>query len=123
MISSAHRTASAIALTVAGLFARCQTGGVLMQHITTRYHGPTNTKGSRISARAEAKTRYFHRDCAESIEEAHKHAAEALANELWSAHGYKLTDMVGYQIDGNSWMWFFADDPFCQRFKITPASK
>ena len=89
-----------------------------MQHITTQYFGPSSTKGSRIQAKAEAKTRYFHRDCAESADEAHKHAAETLASELWCTHGYKLTEMVGYQVDNGTWMWFFTDDPWRQVFKI-----
>jgi hypothetical protein len=89
-----------------------------MQHITTQYFGPSSTKGSRIQAKAEAKTRYFHRDCAESPDEAHKHAAEALANELWSDMANKLTEMVGYQVDSGTWIWFFTDDPWRQVFKI-----
>ena len=89
-----------------------------MQHITTRYCGPTNTKGPRIQAKSNTKTRYFHRDCAESVDDAHKHAAESLANELWAGKQDKPREMLGYETDADSWTWFFAEDPWRQTLTI-----
>ena len=53
-----------------------------MQAIRTRYHGPTNTKGSRISAKAEAKMMYFGYDHALPGRENHEAAAYAYARSL-----------------------------------------
>ena len=64
-----------------------------MQAIRTRYHGPTNTMGSRISAKAESGTRYFPYDYA-SVNP-HKDAAEAFANSFgWLKDGSTLESGV-----------------------------
>lgn len=57
----------------------------LRQAIITRYHGPTNTRGSRISATAQAGRIYLAHDYSLGIEENHAKAAEAYARKSqWS---------------------------------------
>jgi hypothetical protein len=62
----------------------------MFQAIVTKYHGPTNYKGSRISARAEAGRIVVPYDHALNISDNHKAAAQALAERLgWVMHkGY-----------------------------------
>lgn len=58
-----------------------------MQAIETKYHGPTYTKGSRISARCEAGRITLERDSALGIGENHRAAAVALILKLgWYGH-------------------------------------
>jgi hypothetical protein len=73
-----------------------------MQAIRTRYHGATNTKGSRLSAKGEAKTMYFGYDHALGSELGHATAAHAYANSLgWLKDGSKLIGGVF----GNDHYW------------------
>jgi hypothetical protein len=60
-----------------------------MQTITTKYHGATNTRGSRVSATSESGIRiYIAYDDALSSEDAHRVAAQALSDKLgW---GYRM---------------------------------
>lgn len=54
-----------------------------MQTITTKYHGATNTRGSRISATSESGQRVtIAYDDALSTEQAHRVAAQALCDKL-----------------------------------------
>lgn len=53
-----------------------------MQCIRTRYVGPTNTRGSRVSAQCESGRLTLPWDCALSSEENHAAAAKALAEKL-----------------------------------------
>ncbi len=53
-----------------------------MQAILTKFHGPTNTKGARISAQSAAKKIFRPYDYALDIEENHKCAAYALMTAL-----------------------------------------
>jgi hypothetical protein len=53
-----------------------------MQAILTKYHGPTNFKGSRISAQADSCRIYLPYDHALNIEENHRAAAHAYADKL-----------------------------------------
>lgn len=62
-----------------------------MQAIRTRYHGPTNTKGSRLSAQCEAGRIYVPYDHALNLSDNHEAAAKALANRL----GWKRHPMIG----------------------------
>jgi hypothetical protein len=56
-----------------------------MQAITTKYHGPTDTKGSRVSARAQAGRTSITWDDALNSDENHRAAAQALADKFkWS---------------------------------------
>lgn len=57
----------------------------IRQAIVTRYHGPTNTRGSRISATAEAGRIYVAYDYALDATENHAAAARAFAAKWgWS---------------------------------------
>lgn len=74
----------------------------MFQAIVTKYHGPTNYKGSRISARAEAGRVIVHYDHALNIDENHKAAAQALVERLgWTvAKGYPA--LAGGALPGNA---------------------
>lgn len=66
-----------------------------MQAIQTKYHGPTDTKGSKITARAEAGRVTVPYDHALNGQENHREAARALVAKLgWtgSYHGGALPD-------------------------------
>lgn len=54
----------------------------MLQAIVTRYHGPTNHKGSRISARADAGRIMVPYDYALNVEDNHKAAAQALVERF-----------------------------------------
>ena len=78
-----------------------------MQAIRTRYHGPTDTRGSRISAKCEAGTIYVRYDHALNIDGNHKAACEAMTRELgWRGPNY--APMVEGGFDGDMY-WVFAD--------------
>lgn len=53
-----------------------------MQAIATKYIGPTNHHGSRISVSADAGRRIYSWDLALNVEENHTAAAERFAREL-----------------------------------------
>jgi hypothetical protein len=74
----------------------------MLQAIVTKYHGPTNYKGSRISARAEAGRVIVSYDHALNVDENHKAAAQALVERLgWTeAKGYPA--LVGGALPGNA---------------------
>lgn len=74
----------------------------MFQAIVTKYHGPTNYKGSRISARAEAGRIIVHYDHALNPDENHKAAAQALADRLgWTTDkGYPA--LAGGGLPGNA---------------------
>ncbi len=69
------------------------------QAIVTKYIGPSNTKGSRIKARAAAGSLTVHLDSALNIENNHAKAAEALANKYkWRGNWFMggMPDDTGY---------------------------
>lgn len=74
----------------------------MLQAIVTKYHGPTNHKGSRISARADAGRVIVSYDHALNISDNHKAAAQALADKLgWTvAHG--MPALAGGALPGNA---------------------
>ena len=74
----------------------------MLQAIVTKYHGPTNYKGSRISARAEAGRVVLAYDYALNPDENHKAAAQALAARYgWTeANGYPA--LAGGALPGNA---------------------
>jgi len=62
-----------------------------MQAIHTKYHGPTNHQGARITARCDAKRITVPYDHALSSEENHRAAAGALSNVLgWGGDTYGI---------------------------------
>lgn len=75
-----------------------------MKAIETKYHGPTNTKGSRISATdCGDHTIYISYDSALNSDDAHKAAAIALREKLnWSG------PMQGGHTK-NGMVWVFED--------------
>jgi hypothetical protein len=78
-----------------------------MQAIRTRYQCPTNTRGSRVSAKCEAGQISIPWDDALNPEENHKAACNALRAKLgWNTEHYG--DMVGGEFDG-CWYWVFDD--------------
>jgi hypothetical protein len=69
------------------------------QAITTKYIGPSNTKGSRVKAYAAAGTITIDYDDSLNSEQAHAKAARALADKFgWIGHYYQggLPDDRGY---------------------------
>lgn len=71
-----------------------------MQGIFTKYHGPTSTKGSRISARTSSGTRIYRGyDHVLSSGENHSAAAKALRDKMgWTGEmvGAGLPNQTGY---------------------------
>jgi hypothetical protein len=81
-----------------------------MQAIRTRYHGPTNTRGSRISAQCEAgrlSVPYAHEL---SLDENHKATARALRDKLgWNTYkGY--SPAFGGSFDGDTYFVFAREE-------------
>lgn len=78
-----------------------------MQAIRTKYHGPTNTRGSRISAKCGAGSISVSYDYALNIDGNHRAACDALVKKLgWDTGEY--ADMVGGEFDGAHY-WVFDD--------------
>jgi len=82
-----------------------------MQAIRTRYHGPSNVRGSRISAQCEAGKIFVSYDHALDLHDNHAAAAKALQDKLgWTTDkGYK--PMFGGVFDHDTY-WVFAN-PAC----------
>lgn len=67
------------------------------QAITTKYHGPTNTRGSRISASAEAGRIFVPYDHALSLSDNHAAAAAAFAAKWgWDGSWHGGGTAAGY---------------------------
>jgi hypothetical protein len=76
-----------------------------MQSIRTRYHGPTNTRPSAISAKCEAGSIRVSYDHSLNIADNHKAACAKMLRKLgWDAPPYG--DMVGGEFDGDTY-WVF----------------
>jgi hypothetical protein len=74
-----------------------------MQAIITKYLGPTDHRGARVKATADAGTVTVSWDHALNTEDNHRAAAEALANEYrwldggdWKLVGGSLPDGTGF---------------------------
>ena len=74
----------------------------MLQAIVTKYHGPTNYKGSRISARAEAGRVVLAYDHALNPDENHKAAAQALAERLGWKEAIGYPALAGGALPGNA---------------------
>lgn len=89
-----------------------------MKAIKTVYHGPTNTKGSRIYASAEGGNK-----CSVSYDdsvnqaEAHAIAAKALADKM----GWDGTWVGGGFAD--CYVWVIADNKYSPGFKVLKKAK
>jgi hypothetical protein len=81
-----------------------------MQAIRTRYHGPSNVRGSRISAKCEARTIYVSYDHALNSEENHRSAARELVRVMdWGKRpNTKYSHMVGGGF-AHDMYWVFQD--------------
>lgn len=78
---------------------------MMRQAIRTRYHDPTNSKGSRISAKCAAGTITVGYDHSLNVDENHQAACNALVKKLgWDSEYY--TPMVGGGFDGD-YYWAF----------------
>ena len=78
-----------------------------MQAIRTRYFGPSNTRGSRIQAKCEAKTIFVHYDDALNSSDNHKAACEQMLTLMgWTKDHGNYSNMVGGSFD-HDWYWVF----------------
>ncbi len=66
-----------------------------MQAIITTFHGPTNTRGSRYSAKCEAMTIYLSADHALSADENHKRACDELCARMDARNVAKYGSKAG----------------------------
>jgi len=81
-----------------------------MQAIITKYIGPTNTRGSRIQAKCEAKTIYVGYDHSLNAEGNHVAAAKELAEKLgWTGEWLNGGTASGY---------VFVCTGYCERFTV-----
>ena len=63
----------------------------MRQAIVTRYHGPTNYRGARVSAKADAGNVSLSWDDTLDVDGNHEKVAKALANRFgWLDHGWQL---------------------------------
>jgi len=74
----------------------------MLQAIVTRYHGPTNYKGSRVSARADAGRIILPWDYALNVDENHAAAAHALADRLGWKEAIGYPALAGGALPGNA---------------------
>lgn len=76
---------------------------MIRQAIVTTFHGPTNTKGSRVKAQCDAKTMWFSWDHALGVTENHHRAAALLAAYLgWVEPGAPIK---GGSLPGKGMAW------------------
>jgi hypothetical protein len=81
-----------------------------MQTIVTKYHGPTNTRGSRISASCAAGRISLAYDHALNADGNHDAAALALINKLgWYGQYYASGWFRGGQPDGTGNVYVLGD--------------
>ena len=77
-----------------------------MQAIITKYHGPTNTRGSRISARCAAGSVTIPFPYALNGQTAHRAAAEKLLEKLdWKTDSYG--ELLGGQLPSGDYVFVF----------------
>jgi hypothetical protein len=62
--------------------------------ITTRYAGPTNTRGSRIIATAYGKRFTVSWDYAQDVQANHESAAEYAASRMWSGKSARVSALA-----------------------------
>ena len=83
-----------------------------MQAIRTRYHGPTDTRGSRISAACEAGRIYMPYRHELNLENNHAAAVGLLVVKLgWHTSRGDRATMVGGGFDGDMY-WVFDGDMY-----------
>jgi hypothetical protein len=74
----------------------------MLQAIVTKYHGPTNHRAARISARADAGKTSVAYDHGKSPEDNHNGAAQALAYECGWTTEKGRAPLVGGALPGNA---------------------
>jgi hypothetical protein len=74
----------------------------MRQAIVTKFHGPTNHRGARVKATADAGSVTVSWDYALGIAENHLAAAVALANK----HGWP-TNLVGGSLPGSGYVFAY----------------
>jgi hypothetical protein len=87
----------------------------MYQAIVTKYLGPSNVRGSRVKATAEAGSVTLHWDDAKDTDQNHQAAARALAVKFgWDGiwHGGALPGNAGY-------VFVNEDVDNCDRFTVT----
>jgi hypothetical protein len=72
-----------------------------MLAIVTKYHGPTNTRGSRVSAAADGKRAAVAHESALDSEANHRRAVRALCDKL----GWDEDRFYGGVMDDGRWAW------------------
>lgn len=99
MQAGAHE---AVVAALGAALRKAEEGVLMFQAIVTKYHGPTNTRGSRISATAEAGRIMLSWDYALNGSDNHKAAAQALVDKMgWTVEaGYP--SLVGGALPGNA---------------------
>ena len=81
-----------------------------MQAIITKYIPCTNTRGSRIQAKCEAKTIYFSYDHSLNVENNHIAAAKELIKKLdWGGEWVSGGTATGY---------VFVCTEYCEKFEV-----
>jgi hypothetical protein len=81
----------------------------VLQAIVTRYHGPGNVRGARVSARCEAGRLTLPWDHALNAEDNHRAAAEALARKFgWLPEGGRL---AGGGLGNAVYAWVLVFEP------------
>lgn len=76
-----------------------------MQAIQTKYHGPTNSNGSRYSARCDAGRVTIPMEYGMNSDKNHAAACEALLKKLgW------VGEYVGATLPDQTWAWVRTDD-------------
>lgn len=80
-----------------------------MQAIRTRFHGPSNVKGSRYSAKCEARTIYLSADHSLDSADNHRRACEELVKVMGWNTGKLAGGMVGGEFQHDHY-WVFVND-------------
>ena len=75
-----------------------------MQAILVKYHGPTDTRGTRLTARAEAGRITLPRDYALNVDEDARRAAVVLCEKL----GWNAESLVGGGLPNGDRVFVFA---------------
>ena len=80
-----------------------------MQAIRTRYHGATNTRGARLSAKCEARTVFIPYPYELDHDARHRAACEALIRAMgWHKPHGRYAPLIGGEFAGDMY-WVFAD--------------
>jgi hypothetical protein len=80
-----------------------------MQAITTKYHGPSNVRGSRIIARAQAGSIVHGYDHALNPEQNHAAAARKLVEKLGWTRAAGYSNLIGGALHTGEYAWVFTD--------------